>query len=330
MPGLDALAGRRCGAARSRRSARAGSRRSTRRSRPGPERRAPRFFAEKYRADRIPEMMWELYPRAREVILVRDFRDMVASMFAYNAKRGREGFRRDRFDDDAQYVVKQIKGERCGAGGRLGSAPRPRPPGPLRGPRAASPRTRSRPCCATSAWTPARTRTRWRRRCSARDPETEWHRTTPDPRASIGRWQARPRRGAPAAHASRRSRPELQAFGYPLEEAGRSDMVIGEDFAWAHLPKTGGDATLSMFRAVPRPGRVRRSRGLQRQARATFAARAQQIRGKLLVMNFRRLPSWVLSRAQHVSRRGIYPDYEPHADGQRRTSWPTAPFPTAG
>ena len=25
-------------------------------------------------------------------------------------------------------------------------------------------------------------------------------------------------------------------------------MVIGKDFAWAHLPKTGGDATLSMFR----------------------------------------------------------------------------------
>jgi hypothetical protein len=28
-------------------------------------------------------------------------------------------------------------------------------------------------------------------------------------------------------------------------------------------------------------------------------------------MNLRRLPSWVLSRAQHVSRWGIYPDYKP-------------------
>ena len=70
---------------------------------------SPRFFAEKYRPDRIPATMVELYARAREVILVRDFRDMVASMFAYNDKRGREGFRRDRFDDDAQYVVKQVK-----------------------------------------------------------------------------------------------------------------------------------------------------------------------------------------------------------------------------
>src|SRR4029453_13655799 len=44
-----------------------------------------RYFAEKYRPDRMPALTWELYPGAREVILVRDFRDMVASMFAYNA-----------------------------------------------------------------------------------------------------------------------------------------------------------------------------------------------------------------------------------------------------
>jgi hypothetical protein len=28
-------------------------------------------------------------------------------------------------------------------------------------------------------------------------------------------------------------------------------------------------------------------------------------------MNLRRLPAWVLSRAQHVARWGVYPDYEP-------------------
>ena len=28
-------------------------------------------------------------------------------------------------------------------------------------------------------------------------------------------------------------------------------MVIGAGFAWAHLPKTGGDATLAMFRVFP-------------------------------------------------------------------------------
>ena len=28
-------------------------------------------------------------------------------------------------------------------------------------------------------------------------------------------------------------------------------MIIAERFAWAHLPKTGGDATHTMFAAVP-------------------------------------------------------------------------------
>ena len=34
----------------------------------------------------------EFYPKAREIFLVRDFRDMVCSMFAYNAKTGLVGF----------------------------------------------------------------------------------------------------------------------------------------------------------------------------------------------------------------------------------------------
>jgi hypothetical protein len=62
-------------------------------------------FVEKYRADIVPELMLELYPGAREVVLVRDFRDMVASMFAYNDKRGRQGFSRDRAASDRDYVV---------------------------------------------------------------------------------------------------------------------------------------------------------------------------------------------------------------------------------
>ena len=28
-------------------------------------------------------------------------------------------------------------------------------------------------------------------------------------------------------------------------------MVIGERFAWAHLPKTGGSATLELFKLFP-------------------------------------------------------------------------------
>jgi hypothetical protein len=87
-------------------------------------------------------------------------------------------------------------------------------------------------------------------------------------------------------------------------------VVIGDDFAWAHLPKTGGDATLAMFGVFPDLVRFADPDD-SNDKHAHFAERAQEIRGKVLVMNFRRLPSWVLSRAQHVARWGIYPDYKP-------------------
>lgn len=76
----------------------------------GQDRAGASFFVEKYRADAVPELMLELYPDAREVVLVRDFRDMVASMFAYNEKRGRQGFRRDRSTTDRDYVLDNLSG----------------------------------------------------------------------------------------------------------------------------------------------------------------------------------------------------------------------------
>ena len=87
-------------------------------------------------------------------------------------------------------------------------------------------------------------------------------------------------------------------------------MVIGERFAWAHLPKTGGSATLELFRVFPElivfadfdPGNDKH---------ATFKQREQDVAGRMLVMNLRRLPFWVLSRAQHVARWGVHPDYQP-------------------
>jgi hypothetical protein len=87
-------------------------------------------------------------------------------------------------------------------------------------------------------------------------------------------------------------------------------VVIGKDFAWAHLPKTGGDATLSMFRMFPDLVEFADPED-SNDKHANFRGRAQQVRGKLLVMNIRRLPAWSLSRAQHVSRWGKYPEYEP-------------------
>jgi hypothetical protein len=46
------------------------------------------YFAEKLRNDIVPDLMWELYPQAREVVLVRDPRDVLTSIRAATRKRG--------------------------------------------------------------------------------------------------------------------------------------------------------------------------------------------------------------------------------------------------
>lgn len=52
----------------------------------------PVYFGEKHRPDNIPWLVWELYPTAKEVFLVRDFRDVISSMLSFNAKHGRQVF----------------------------------------------------------------------------------------------------------------------------------------------------------------------------------------------------------------------------------------------
>ena len=87
-------------------------------------------------------------------------------------------------------------------------------------------------------------------------------------------------------------------------------MVIGEGFAWAHLPKTGGDTTRELFQLFP--GLVLRADpGDTNEKHLTFRRRQDVVAGKVLAMNIRRLPAWALSRAQHVTREGVYPDYVP-------------------
>jgi hypothetical protein len=65
-----------------------------------------RYFIEKYPPGRVPEVMWDLYPAAREVIVIRDFRDMAASMLAFGAKQGpiRAGFGRGADSSDADFI----------------------------------------------------------------------------------------------------------------------------------------------------------------------------------------------------------------------------------
>jgi hypothetical protein len=76
----------------------------------------PRYFVEKYLPYQIaPDLLAEMYPTAREVILVRDFRDMLCSVIAFNRKRGYEAFGRADAASDAEYVETTV----CNSARRL-------------------------------------------------------------------------------------------------------------------------------------------------------------------------------------------------------------------
>jgi hypothetical protein len=87
-------------------------------------------------------------------------------------------------------------------------------------------------------------------------------------------------------------------------------VVIGRRFAWAHLPKTAGDATASMLASVP--GLIEFADPLDSNDKhLPFFARESELTDKLLCMNIRRLPAWALSGAQHKAAHGVHPAYTP-------------------
>ncbi|MGH2614511.1 MAG: sulfotransferase family protein, partial [Thermomicrobiales bacterium] len=63
------------------------------------------YFAEKHFPDVYPRLMRELYPAARELFLVRDFRDMVASMRSYNERKGFDDFGRNKAGSDEEWLA---------------------------------------------------------------------------------------------------------------------------------------------------------------------------------------------------------------------------------
>jgi hypothetical protein len=77
-------------------------------------------------------------------------------------------------------------------------------------------------------------------------------------------------------------------------------MVIGEKFAWGHLRKTGGNATLMMFQLFPELIHDADPRHRDAKHRA-FAEREVLVNGKLLAGNIRRLPAVILSWGNHLN-----------------------------
>jgi len=69
-----------------------------------------RFSVEKHIPGLISSLLWELYPGAKEIFLVRDPRDMLASMLAFNEKRGKTDFGRQRVETDAEFVRQLASG----------------------------------------------------------------------------------------------------------------------------------------------------------------------------------------------------------------------------
>jgi Sulfotransferase family len=67
------------------------------------------YFVEKCPPWQVPlDLLQELYPKAREIILVRDFRDMFCSIRSYNEKRGIAGFQRGGGETDAEYIASRV------------------------------------------------------------------------------------------------------------------------------------------------------------------------------------------------------------------------------
>jgi hypothetical protein len=52
----------------------------------------------------LPPFVHDLYPRGAEVILVRDFRDMLVSMLDFNRRRDTPGFGRDQVSSDEAFI----------------------------------------------------------------------------------------------------------------------------------------------------------------------------------------------------------------------------------
>jgi Sulfotransferase family len=65
---------------------------------------AAQFFAEKFQPGYLPRLVWDLYPDTKEIILVRDFRDVICSVFAFNEKRHTTEFGRETVESDEEYV----------------------------------------------------------------------------------------------------------------------------------------------------------------------------------------------------------------------------------
>ena len=173
-------------------------------------------FAEKFTPGLLPRLMWEAYAGAGEIILVRDFRDMACSILAFNRKRGFVAFGRENVASDAEFIESNLA---SGARGLLADwrerserARLVRYEDLVLDPEAAL----SRLCADLGLAHDPDTITGAVERASGASGEMDRHRTSRDPRASIGRWRSE--LDSDLVEACRAAFGEaLDAFGYDVD-----------------------------------------------------------------------------------------------------------------
>jgi hypothetical protein len=87
-------------------------------------------------------------------------------------------------------------------------------------------------------------------------------------------------------------------------------VVIGTEFVWGHLPKTGGDATARLFGLFPELA-VEADAAETHAKHALFSERQELLAGKRRALNLRRLPTWILSVSMFQALYGDHPTYQP-------------------
>ena len=110
--------------------------------------------------------------------------------------------------------------------------------------------------------------------------------------------------------AARRLR-RVPGRGLLLGPVDRRTMIIGRAVSPGRTcRRPAGTATQRCSRRCPDLVEYADRDRLQRQARRLLG-QGGAIAGKLLSMNIRRLPSWILSAAHHKAVSGVWPDFEP-------------------
>jgi hypothetical protein len=173
-----------------------------------------RYFLEKFLLDPVTlDLLAELYGEAREIILVRDFRDVASSVLAFNRKRGFQAFGREHVESDAEYIrsvaLKQALGVLQRWEERKGHAHLVRYEDLVTEPEATL--ESAFDFAGVDASPDAVRQTLERARKDA--PSMDHHRTAADPGATIGRWRTDLSAELISACAEALD-PVLEAFGY--------------------------------------------------------------------------------------------------------------------